>query len=316
MAVGGYFELELRKGEHYHKNALKLNTARNCLEYILKVRKYNKVYIPCYICEVLLEPFKKCNVLYEFYQINQKLEPEKEVSLKKGEAFLYINYFGLKQNCVEKLSLIYGKQLIVDNAQAFFEKPISSTDTFYSARKFFGVADGAYLYIDENLQEFIEQDKSYKRMLHLLKRIDTSPDEGFEDYQFNERLLNNIAIKHMSSITQRVLSSIDYKSVAKIRRNNFNFLKKELNESNKLEITRFDNYAPMVYPYFTNNGAELKRLLIENQIYVATYWNNELDGTENFSLEKEFGNNLVPLPVDQRYNIEQMGKIIRCIKNE
>ncbi len=33
-AIGGYFELELRKGEHYHKDALKLNTARNCFEYV------------------------------------------------------------------------------------------------------------------------------------------------------------------------------------------------------------------------------------------------------------------------------------------
>lgn len=42
-AIGGYFELELRKGEHYHKNALRLNTARNCFEYVLLVRKYTKV---------------------------------------------------------------------------------------------------------------------------------------------------------------------------------------------------------------------------------------------------------------------------------
>ena len=26
-AIGGYFELELSKGEHYHKGALRLNTA-------------------------------------------------------------------------------------------------------------------------------------------------------------------------------------------------------------------------------------------------------------------------------------------------
>ena len=34
-AIGGYFELELSKGEHYHKGALRLNTARNCLESLL-----------------------------------------------------------------------------------------------------------------------------------------------------------------------------------------------------------------------------------------------------------------------------------------
>ena len=28
-AIGGYFELELRKGEHFHKHALQFNSARN-----------------------------------------------------------------------------------------------------------------------------------------------------------------------------------------------------------------------------------------------------------------------------------------------
>ena len=76
-AIGGYPELELRKGEHYHKDALKLNTARNCLEYILIARKYKKVYVPYYTCEAVHEPFKKlgsgCRM--EFYHINEQLEP-------------------------------------------------------------------------------------------------------------------------------------------------------------------------------------------------------------------------------------------------
>ena len=57
--IGGYFSLELPLIEEYHKNAIRLNTGRNCLEYILRVRGYKKVYIPYYTCEVILEPFKK-----------------------------------------------------------------------------------------------------------------------------------------------------------------------------------------------------------------------------------------------------------------
>ena len=136
-AIGGYPELELRKGEHYHKNALRLNTARNCFEYVLRTRKYTKVYIPYYTCEVMLEPLEKCNVGYEFYHINELLEPVGIVQLQPTEAFLYTNYYGLKQQCVKKLAQTYGKQLIVDNAQAFFAEPLNGIDTFYSARKFY-----------------------------------------------------------------------------------------------------------------------------------------------------------------------------------
>ena len=103
-AIGGYFELELRKGEHYHKNALRLNTARNCFEYILRARKYTKVYIPYYTCDVMLEPLKKCNVDYVFYHINEQLDPIETYQLQLHEAFLYANYYGLKQRCVERLA--------------------------------------------------------------------------------------------------------------------------------------------------------------------------------------------------------------------
>ena len=57
-SIGGYFSLELPKYEEYHKDAIRLNTGRNCLEYILRARRYSKVYIPYYTCEVILgSPF-------------------------------------------------------------------------------------------------------------------------------------------------------------------------------------------------------------------------------------------------------------------
>ena len=73
--IGGYFGLELNNSEHYHNDALRLNTARNCFEYVLRARQYKKVYIPYYTCEVMLEPINKLGLQYEFYQINELLEP-------------------------------------------------------------------------------------------------------------------------------------------------------------------------------------------------------------------------------------------------
>ena len=163
-SIGGYFELELPQKAEYHKSALALNTGRNCLEYILRARGYKKVYLPYYSCEVLLEPFNKLDVEYCFYHINGSLELEQLVTLQDGEALLYINYFGLKQDYVASLSATYGKQLIVDNTQAFYAKPIKGIDTFYSCRKFFGVADGAYLYCSQSLDIELEQDQSWERM--------------------------------------------------------------------------------------------------------------------------------------------------------
>ncbi|MEA5127269.1 MAG: hypothetical protein VB074_03730 [Proteiniphilum sp.] len=316
-SIGGYFGLELQKGRHYHKRAIRLNTARNCLEYILKVRGYDKVYIPYYTCEVILEPFKKCNVEYEFYHIDGALEPVKKIELKENEAFLYTNYFGLKQSCVERLARVYNRQLIVDNAQAFYAKPLPGIDTFYSARKFFGVADGAYLYIDKYLDEPILQDYSFERMAHLLKRIDLSAEEGYHDFQSSDNLLINNPVKKMSDLTGAILSSIDYDRVKTIRRENYLYLHQNLEKSNKIQanidISKHKDMVPMVYPYLVENGNRLRGIIIYNKIFIATYWANVMDWLNNESLEYELANNILPLPIDQRYTQDDMDQILKVL---
>lgn len=313
-SIGGYFSLELPKCEEYHNNALHLNTGRNCLEYILRCRKYNKVYIPYYTCEVILEPFYKLGIDYSYYHINEKFELSEEIYLQKGEALLYTNYFALKQNYIETLVSIYGNKLIVDNTQAFYAKPFSGIDTFYTCRKFFGVPDGAYLYTDAIADFDIEQDVSYQRMTFLLKRIDMSPEAGFEDFHKSDCSLDNQPIKKMSKLTQRIMQSIDYVAVAEQRKNNFSFLHTYLHKQNEIIFENIENgFVPMVYPFLIN-GEGLRNYLIKNKIYVAQYWPNILELTDYKSIEYKLTKGLVSLPIDQRYINNEMQYIIKLIK--
>lgn len=300
-AIGGYFELELRKGEHYHQDALRLNTARNCFEYVLLARKYTKVYIPYYTCEVMLQPLHRHHIAYEFYHINESLEPVEIIQLGNSEAFLYTNYFGLKQNCVEYLASIYQSQLIVDNAQAFYAPRIAGIDTFYSPRKFFGVPDGGYLYTDCLLDIELEQDKSYLRMQHLLQRIDEGAESAYSIFRKNDDSLDNQPIRWMSKLTEKLLATIDYEFVAKRRINNYLLIDKKIKCKNTLCFDLPENAVPMVYPYMTETK-ELKKKLIFNKIFVATYWSNVIEWTTPEMLEYKYANQLIFIPIDQRLN--------------
>ena len=313
-AIGGYFSLELPKYEEYHKDAIKLNTGRNCLEYILRVRRYNKVYIPYYTCEVILDPFKKLNISYEFYHINLSLELAEDIYLKEGEALLYTNYYGLKQRYVEKMAERYGKRLIVDNTQAFFAKPIDGIDTFYTCRKFFGVSDGAYLYTDTKLEDDFEPDKSYDRMIHLLKRIDLSAEEGYTDFRRVDDALDNQPIRRMSKLTHRLMQSIDYDYVAHVRRENYKQLHAALSATNKIDFSMDGDTVPMIYPYFVS-VIELREKLIDNKIFVACYWPNVLEWTKKSDIECLIAYQMQPLPIDQRYGKEDMERIIDIVKH-
>ena len=308
--IGGYFELELRSGMHYHPDAIRLNTARNCFEYILKAKRYTKVYIPYYTCEVMLEPLHKLNIAYEFYHINTDFEPIEQKELQPNEAFLYTNYFGLKQEAVKRMALVYGKKLIVDNAQAFFATPVKGIDTFYSARKFFGVPDGAYLYTDSHL-EIEEQDVSYGRMAHLLKRIDLDASSGYSDFQKNDEQLIGQPIKKMSKLTENMMCSLDYTKIIKQRRVNFIHLHAKLDAFNTFKLELEAEAVPMAYPYYASEALRLK--LIQHKIYTATYWSNVKELCKKDTLEYKMTLNVVYLPIDQRYTANNMDKILNIV---
>ena len=260
-AIGGYFQLEIKHGRNYHAEALQLNTARNCLEYVLRARGYKRIYLPYYTCDVMLKSLQKLCVECVYYTINEDLEPSELPVLQAEEAFLYTNYFGIKQDVVVRLAEHYDKRLIVDNAQAFYAPHIDGIDTFYSPRKFFGVADGAYLYTDCRLSETFSEDVSYMRMQHLLQRIDEGAEAGYGVFKSNEEDLYNKPILQMSKLTKALLTQVDYDAVRIVRMRNFEYLNEALEKKNKLKFKLSNTAVPMVYPYMTRDTALRDRLI-------------------------------------------------------
>lgn len=308
--IGGYFELELRKGAPYH-NGLALNTGRNAFEYILRSRKYKKVFLPYYICDALLESLRRSNISFSFYHINSDLEPTEMLSASNDEVFLYVNYFGLKNDYIIFLAQKF-KNLIIDNSQAFFSFPVESVDTFYSARKFFGVPDGSYAYTTFKLSEKLAEDVSVDRTSHLIKRIELGAEQGFSDFLNNEEQLSNQPIRLMSKISKLILNNVDYRDAKKCREDNFRYLHERLAGINRLKICSKDICGPMTYPLLYEQDG-LREKLIANKIFVATYWNNVFDQCQKNDWECYLAKYLIPLPIDHRYNKEQMDYILEKI---
>src|SRR5690606_27110463 len=150
-SIGGYFELELNDfGGIYHNKAIDVNTGRNAFEYILRSnKKLTKVLLPYFVCDVLLQPIKKLNLEVEFYGLDNAFLP-KVNSVKKNEVILYVNYFGIMNKNIKNISNRF-ENIIIDNSQAFYANPIKNIPTFYSPRKFFGVADGGFLYTGKRI---------------------------------------------------------------------------------------------------------------------------------------------------------------------
>ena len=309
MEIGGYFELEFRKGKEYHTGAKQLNSGRNALEYILRSKSYRKIYLPFFFCDVLLEPVIKLGIDYEFYSIDSSFYPVFDFSKVEDYAVLvYINYFGICSNQVN-FTIEHCKNIIIDNSQAFFSKPKQAIDTFYSPRKFFGVPDGAYLYTNQPSDIELEQDTSIERIDHLIGRIESNAETFYPAFRQNNSALKNQQIKKMSLFTQKILQGIDYNLIKETRVINFDYLHKELSKTNQLKINLSIEDSPMVYPYMQEKEG-LRGSLIQNKIYVAQYWPNVLNQCNKNTLEYCFANNIIPLPIDQRYNLKDMKYLI------
>ncbi|MEM8520383.1 hypothetical protein [Flavobacterium sp. PL12] len=312
-AIGGYFELELNQNSIYHTDAIALNTGRNALEYILKANQYKKIYLPYFTCDVLLQPIEKLKLEYEFYFINEQLEPIFDYQKINIEScFLYTNYFGLKDKFITSLAQVC-KNLVIDNAQSFYSKPVANIDTFYSSRKFFGVPDGSYVYSNNKIEDELKKDISFERFEHLLRRIDQSAEDGYNSFCKNDKKLQNQPILAMSILTKNLMKSIDYDNVAIKRIDNYLCLEKELKSSNKLKLSFDGKIPPMVYPFWATS--EIRAKLLQNKIYTAIYWPNVYDWSNKNSLEITLTEEIICLPIDQRQSKKELNKILKIVKN-
>jgi len=314
-AIGGYFELELKKGTEYHQKAKHLNAARNAFEYVLRCKKIKRVFVPRYMCNSMLQPLERLGISYAFYDLDKKLRPIIDNSDDQDKAVLVVNYFGILNNTIREI-VSKNPSSIVDNSQAFFSKPISGIDTIYSPRKFFGVPDGAYLYSDYSIDVELQQDISHNHCDFLLQRIDLSPEDGYSSFLGNEERLDNNPIRRMSKLTQTLLSSIDYEFARKRRNENFFFLHENLRDKNELTALIESNAidGPMVYPFMTRDPS-LREKLHKNRIYVATYWNDVFERTDENSLEWQLAKYMIPLPIDQRYVLSDLSSVFDLIQS-
>jgi len=315
--IGGYFEVEDEgNGIFPHKGAVCFNTGRNAFEFILlALPKVERVWIPYYSCEAVLEPLKRIGIDYSFYHINDSLEINGNVDLGENDYLVANNYFGIKDQYIDSLINQFGPKLIIDNTQAFYHKTEQRVKSFYSCRKFFGVPDGGVAYCEENRQPYLElkQDDSSDRMSHLYIRKRYGAEKGYSDFKKAESELCNQHIKLMSSQTREMLNNIDYESIKNIRRRNYNILHKELRQRNLLKLPEISSFeCPMVYPYLSENS-KLKNELIAKKIFVASYWQNVHDWI-SASYENILADCLIPIPCDQRCSEDDMKYIVGILR--
>ncbi len=310
--IGGYIEFEYFSNAEYHQNAIALNSGRHCVEYLIRAKHIQKIYIPYFMCDSVSNLCGKLGVDVEYYHINKDFVPLFDLNLSNGEFLYIVNFYGqLSNELICQFKEKY-RNIIIDNTQAFFEKSIAGVDTCYTCRKFFGVSDGGYLYTDCLLNDELPVDYSYDRMGFLFGRMDKTASEFYSQYTKNNERFADEPLKQMSKVTRNIMRGIDYDRVKQIRSNNFETLHKSFKKINRLDLVVPP--GAFMYPLYIENGAEIRNKLQQNKIYIPTLWPDVFDICDVSDLEYDMAMNILPLPVDQRYTKEDMEYIVEELR--
>lgn len=314
---GGYLEWEHYSGKEYH-DAYRVDSVRSALAYTINKRHYNKIYIPYYLCQCIKELISKMGVGYEYYSIDNNFYPLNIGTIKESECIFLVNFFGqLSEADIYKIK--QKGNIFIDNTHCFFEKNNYGVDMANSCRKFFGLPDGGYFYTSLPMDDYdtYDYDISFNKMICNMGRFELGSAAFYEEFQINDSLERGIPCKKMSKLVNNILKSLDYQAIIGKRKLNFNVLNDALKKLNLLNVK---NQAGLfLYPLLLNNsGEEVKRKLILNKIYVPTLWPGVEKLVDKKSFEKKLYNDLVLLPIDQRYDENDMniilGRLFKVLK--
>lgn len=312
--IGGFLELEHYSDGLYHEKAIKLNTGRNCLELCINLFHISSIWLPDYMCDAVFSNCKKNNVAIHFYTIDKDFDPVFPRNPESNDYLYLCNYYGqITPEVINQAIDLFQDRIILDNIQSFYTPPANSINTIYSCRKYFGVPDGAFLYCTsahnaEVLLSNIPQDQSFDSMQYILGRFEKTASDFFHDYQNHESLLENKPLRKMSKLTENLLRSINYDEVKRKRERNWLFLHNACEKSNELNLHCSE--GPYVYPLLIRNADQIRKELIQNKIYIPTLWPNTAKSPQHNTWSYYYSNNLLPLPIDQRYDTKDLIKII------
>jgi hypothetical protein len=254
------------------------------------------------------------DIPFEFYRIDSNFELTEIIDIKENEAILYCNFFGIKSTYVDYLILVYKDHLIIDNSHSFYNTGYPLNPSFTTARKYFGVPDGAFLYTPDNLNvKHIERNTSISTN-HLVHRLIGLQTKAYNEFTTYEKSLDS-RVQLISILSEKILKTLDYNKIRDSRNRNFDQYKKDLGAINTLIIddTASDCFC---YPLLLEKSIPREKLY-KKDIFIPTYWMDVINRKTSsiYKLECDYSLNILPLPIDHRYDSSDINRVIDIIKS-
>jgi hypothetical protein len=319
-------------------------TGRTALEHIIcdikAIQDVGSVYMPSYCCHTMIAPFHEHGIQVLFYDVHINKTGGLFFNIdysKKCDILLVMNYFGFfsseTDSIISKFK-IHKRTIVIEDAthSAFCERPFNpnSDYVFSSFRKWFALPGCALaaknnsefnISLSDNTHSlFVEMRTKAMKMKGLFFKSVCEKSSFLEMFHKAEDLLeNDYAGYRADELSLRILNQIDINAFRTVRKANALQLIEQLEGSSSVKLL-FDSVklgdCPLFVPIVVLDSKRdvLRSNLISQQIYCPIHWpKSDLHKISN-SATSLFENEL-SLVCDQRYNYEDMDRIIAAINS-
>lgn len=311
-------------------NTIYFDSGRSAIKYITSYLKdYKTMYLPNYLCESIIKSIDT-RLKKKYYKVNNDFNLDIDYLKKlapKNSIIFVINYFGKLQD--KKVKEIVNKLkeedniIIEDTTHSIFTNVNYLGDyCVCSLRKWIGIPDGGVVYSKKMLNNNIifEENRDFVdirlKYLSLKSKYLKGNIEDKDQYLYllnkGEQILNNNStIYGISKEALDMLSRIDINYIINKRENNYKYLYEKLKSISEIKIgISCENIVPIGIPVFISNRDEIRKYLIDNKVYCAIHWPIP-DEIENGLYNKaiEISNSIITIPIDQRYDYDDMDRI-------
>lgn len=311
-------------------------SGRNAIKALCKnIGLRKKVAIPIYTCDTVIQPFldEKWDVV--FYKINKDLSIcdqslDDVVNKDKPDVIFFHSFFGFNTYGNTENIIKYKNQGIViveDLTQSLFSNHFLKMADYYvtSFRKFIAIADGGALISKKKLTNQCVSDADNRIVETALIAFETKKeyfDTGNSElkilyrkkYQeLNSLISNNEQLMKMSDYSRKIIDSCNIKLITDIRQKNYEYLLHEIEEigfvKTVLELS-IEKCTPLYLPIYVTERAEVQKYLAEHNVYCPIIWPKSNSITFYDSDVDYMYNSMLCIPIDQRYSIEDMKKVV------
>ena len=349
MELGSNFELDITQLSYKQDNifnylkdyhAVYTDSGRSALKILDKTLNKGIVLLPAYICESVIDVYKKDNQI-RFYKINPDMTIDIDDLKSKMDSQVTVvylmHYFGSVQNnevlkYLENTKKKRGYTIIEDTTHSIFTKKRTVGDyCVCSLRKWFPITDGGVLYTEKNVTDTFDMTEYQKNYFvdsleaMILKKyyiqygVDCNSIYREIFAKSEQRLDMQTEIYQISDISKSILECISITQLQEKRKKNYWQLKGKLKNIPVKDVLSTDNFVPLVYPVYVENRNQFRQYLMENKIYCAVHWPLAGTGMENDSDAVKIYENIISLPIDQRYesmHIEYLAQVIEAYFKE